>query len=285
MKRIFINSEKEIQRYLCKFYYIGSKVYFGSQRQHDKLSIEECIISALKKQKYLKDVKTSQIEFASRTDKLVSAKGAAFSFLTRKIPILMEINTTLPQNIGLWGYSKVPMDYLSRYNAIYRHYKYIVPMVSSYNIEIMRDACKILEGRHDFINFSRIKLGEDIKTIRDMDLVKLSVINDFFIFDFKSRAFLRQQIRRMVKKVLEVGAGEIGLEEFKQLLNPLKRISYQPSEAMGLILWDIRYKDQIKFFEDPKSIKRMKDFFIRKIEKHKLKYQLFRALQQDNFSQ
>jgi len=152
----------EKSRYIFKFYYIGSKKYHGSQRQPDYLTVEECLLNALKERKYIKDEKKSGFEVASRTDKYVSARGSTFSFVTEKKPILMEINAALPKNIGIWGYSKVPNDFYSRYNALYRHYKYIVPYsinfrrnITSNNLNKMIKACKTFEGRHDFSNFSK----------------------------------------------------------------------------------------------------------------------------------
>ena len=117
----------ENHRYLFKFYYIGKKKFHGSQRQKDLSTIEGYIIEKLIKKKYIKNIENSGIEFASRTDKFVSASGATFSCLTNKKPILIEINSKLPKEIGIWAFTKVPRDFSSRYHALLRHYKYIVP--------------------------------------------------------------------------------------------------------------------------------------------------------------
>ena len=150
----------EKTRYLFKFYYIGSRKYFGSQRQPNYLTIEETLITALQEKDYITDIKKSGFEVASRTDKFVSARGSAFSFITDKTPILMEINSALPKRIGIWAYTKVPLDYYSRYNAQFRHYKYVTRYFKrSLNINNMKRACKALEGRHDFRNFSKQENG------------------------------------------------------------------------------------------------------------------------------
>jgi len=283
-----IKTLSENRRYFFKFYYTGSENFYGSQRQKNLLTIEGCLINILKETNYIKSTKSSKIEFASRTDKFVSARGAVFSFNTEKDPILMEINRSLPKEIGVWAYAEVPNDFSSRFNADYRHYRYIVPQPLSYlkmmrfiDLEIMKDACKELEGKHDFKNFS--KFGkEDVKTIRDMDSVRIRVINDYIIFDIKSRAFLRQQVRRMVKKVLEVGTKEISIEDFLELFDSSKSFSYQPVEPEGLVLWDIKYDDSIEFKTDPKSVKRMLKYFKIQEQKHALKHYLFDILQHDN---
>ena len=281
----------EKTRYFFKFYYIGSKKYHGSQRQPDYLTVEECLLNALKERKYIKDDKKSGFEVASRTDKYVSARGSTFSVVTEKKPILMEINTALPKNIGIWGYSEVPQDFFSRYNALYRHYKYIVPYsinlrknITSNNLKEMIKACKTFEGRHDFSNFSKLE-NDNEKTTRDIMLASLRLDGDFLIFDFKSRAFLRQQIRRMVAKIFEIGLEIITFEEFLDLFNPSRTYSYQPADPLGLILWDINYGKKTQFTIDAKSKERMNKFFLLQEIKFSTKQKLFSLMQRNNISE
>jgi len=274
----------EKTRYLFKFYYIGSKKYFGSQRQPNYLTIEDNLITALLEKNYITDIKKSGFEVASRTDKYVSARGSAFSFITDKTPILMEINSALPKHIGVWAYTKVPLDYTSRYNAQFRHYKYIIPYSkSSLNAKDIKKACKALEGRHDFRNFSK-QDKEETKTIRDLLQAKTTIDGDFIIFDFKSRAFLRQQIRRMVAKILEVGLGIIKYDDFIDLFNPVKSISYQPADPFGLILWDVNYGSSVLLAIDKRSKDRMDNYFREKEQKYASKTKLFRLIQHNNIS-
>ncbi|MFX1366949.1 MAG: hypothetical protein ACFFCE_04390 [Promethearchaeota archaeon] len=277
-------------KYLFKIYYIGKKKYYGSQRQPNFLTIEQSILSALMNRGYIQKGSNSEFEFASRTDRLVSARGACFTCIIEKKPILMEINSVLPREIGFWAYTKVPLAFSSRNSAILRHYIYIVPVpvsilqkTSDININIMEKACLQLKGRHNFSNFSK-STTEIINTVRDMDSVILSIQNDHLIFQFISKSFLRQQIRRIIKKVLELGMGTILYEDFLKLFDPSKIYSYQPADPRGLILWDIKYNDKIKFIEDLKSKSRMNAFFSQKEIKFGLKYNLFKVLQQDNFS-
>ena len=281
----------EKSRYLFKFYYIGADEYYGSQRQPDYLTVEECLLNVLKERNYIIDDKKSGFEVASRTDKHVSARGSAFSFESEKKPILMEINTALPKNIGIWGYSEVPRDFRSRYNALYRHYKYIVPYsiifrrsVASRNLKEMIKACETFEGRHDFRNFSKREKGNE-KTIRDIMLASLRLDGDFLIFDFKSRAFLRQQIRRMVAKIFEVGLEIITFEEFLDLFNPSRTYSYQPANPLGLVLWDINYGNKTQFTIDAKSQERMQKFFLQQEMKFSTKQKLFSLMHHNNISE
>ena len=285
-----MRSLAEHQRYLFKFYYIGTNQFHGSQRQKDNLTIEQCLLKTLIQKNYIKNVKSSGFEAASRTDKLVSARGAAFSFISLKKPILMEINSILPDEIGLWAYAKVRENFSSRFNSICRHYKYIVPLPINLlkrdftlNLEIIKQACRQLEGKHNFKNFTkREKLTK--RTIRDIISASMMISDDYIIFDFKSKAFLRQQIRRMVKKLLELGTGIINFSEFIDLFNPSKDFSYQPADPTGLILWDIEFDDSIVIKVDPKSAERMSKYFLDQKLKFGHKHQLFKILHQNNLS-
>jgi tRNA pseudouridine38-40 synthase len=277
-------------KYLFKIYYLGTAKYYGSQRQPSYLTVEDCILKALVKKNYIRNIKLSGFEAASRTDRFVSARGACFTVILEKEPVLMEINSALPNDIGIWAYTKVPLDFYSRYNAILRHYVYLVPKPLSYlqktsliDIELMQKACKDLEGQHDFSNFFK-RYKNEKNPIRDMESVELSFENDFLIFQFKSKAFLRQQVRRMVKKILEVGMGEITYDEFIQLFDPQKEFSYQPSDPRGLILWDVIYDDKIKLTEDVKSKRRMESYLLKKKLNFDFKHQLFSLLQHHDFS-
>ncbi|MFX1419203.1 MAG: hypothetical protein ACFE9N_09815 [Promethearchaeota archaeon] len=275
-------------KFLFKIYYIGTNQYHGSQRQPDLPTIEQCFLTVLENKGYISEIENSEFEFASRTDRFVSARGACFTCIVRKKPILMEINSNLPREMGIWAYSKVPFDFSSRYQAVLRHYIYVVPTPLSYiqktsgiDLSIMEKACKELKGRHDFINFSK-RESESINTIKDMVSATLAIKDEYIIFEFKSKSFLRQQIRRMVKKILELGTHEITYDDFINLFNISEIISYQPADPKGLILWDTEYDKKIKFITDPKSIERMDNFFSSKKLIHRFKYNLFRFLQKDN---
>ena len=267
------------KRYLIKFYYIGTEKFYGSQRQKNLQTVENCLIQALKRRKYIETVKSSGIEFASRTDRYVSARGAAFSFISNKKPNLMEINSCLPKEIGLWAYSEVSKDFRSRFNAIRRHYRYITLKPEDIDLGMVHKACEELKGNHDFINFSKREKIE-VKTSRDLDYVgfKLSHFDEVLVFDFKSKGFLRQQIRRMVKKILELGMHQIEFEDFMRLFDRSNIISYQPADPTGLILWDIKFEDNIQYKIDKKSKERMESYFIEQEFNLGLRHKLFKVL-------
>ena len=267
---------KSAQRYFIKAYYLADQ-YFGSQRQNEENTIEDILLKRLIDKSYIKNESKSGFEAASRTDRFVSARGSVFSFITQKSFYPEELNSALPNDIGIRSVAKVPIDYKPRWNAIHRHYKYIfdypisyVKNKSEFDIDLIKQGCNLLKGRHNFINFA--KKDKDKNTIRDLDDVKLSIINDFLILDFYSRSYLRQQIRKMIKKLIELGTGKITLEEFKSLFNPNESFSYKPYSPNGLILWDVKYTKEVIFMENKKGKERMRNFF-----KQKYYYSFFRT--------
>lgn len=277
------------KKFFFKLYYIGKEKYYGSQRQDDVLTVEDKLIEILKKRGYISDEIQSEFQFASRTDRYVSARGGVFSVIPNKEPICMEINSYLPKDIGIWALAHAPINYSPRFNAISRHYRYIVPKSLSYlrkhhnfNLDLFKKACSQLEGTHDFQNFSKREIS--IKnTTRTLDEVNLEIINDTLIIDFISEAFLRQQIRRMIKKLLEVGMGEIKFEDFLNLFDSSNFISYESANPIGLILWDIHYDSNVDFREDKKSVERMNTYFLEQKHQNWLKYKLFSCLKENDF--
>ena len=115
-------------------------------------------------------------------------------------------------------------------------------------------------------------------------MVSVNLIESYLIFCFKSKSYLRQQVRRMVKKLIEVGMKELEFDEFLELFNISKEISYQPANPEGLILWDILYNDNCQFVIDTTSKTRMIRYLHQKEEKSNLKRILFHVLQHNNIS-
>ncbi len=86
----------------------------------------------------------------------------------------------------------------------------------------------------------------------------------------------------MVAKILEVGLDKISYEEFIDLFDPSKEISYQPADPFGLILWDINYGNNVSFVIDNKSKERRDKYFKEQEQKFALKKKLFNFMQHNN---
>jgi tRNA pseudouridine38-40 synthase len=111
-------------RIACKVFYLGDN-YRGFQFQPDVDTVEGKIKEALKETKLIKDDSTSNFQGASRTDALVHALGNVIAFNTNERVIIPMINQHLPKDIIIWAKKEVEDDFLPRFTAIKRHYKYI----------------------------------------------------------------------------------------------------------------------------------------------------------------
>ena len=86
------------------------------------------------------------------------------------------------------------------------------------------------------------------------------------------------------KRIIKLGIGDINWEQFLKLFDDSIELSYQPADPKGLVLWDIKYDDHLKFRIDLKSSERLKNYFLIQECKYAHKQQLFKILQQNDFS-
>ncbi|MFX1451652.1 MAG: tRNA pseudouridine(38-40) synthase TruA [Promethearchaeota archaeon] len=227
-------------RVACKLFYLGDN-YRGFQFQPDVDTVEGKIKEALKEAKVIKDDVTSQFQGASRTDALVHALGNVFAFNTNEKVIIPMINQFLPKDIIVWAKKEVKDDFLPRFEAIKRHYKYIT-RYNDENFKKIEIAAKKFIGYHDFKNFS--KKYENKNTFREIIELNVSQKSQFLIFDVIGTAFLYQMVRRIVNLLLDIGKGKLNEEivddYFSKELDASERIGPAPLENEGsLILWDI----------------------------------------------
>lgn len=116
----------------------------------------------------------------------------------------------------------VPDDFSARFDALTRHYKYIVVnrrsapvlrrnrvwwVARSLDIDAMRAAGKLLLGKHDFTSF-RATQCQAKSPIRTLDTLNIIQNGDEIVFEFSARSFLHHQVRNMVGTLVEIGMGK-----------------------------------------------------------------------------
>lgn len=246
-------------RIACKVFYLGYK-YKGFQFQPKVETVEGKIIEALKECKLINDNSTANFQAASRTDTSVHALGQVFAFNTNERFIIPVINQKLPKDIIIWAKKEVEDDFLPRFKALKRHYKYITKF-NDEDLDKMETAAKKFIGYHDFKNFS--KRNNEKNTYREIYDFRILQKGKFLIFDVIGNAFLYQMVRRMGKLILEIGRGKYNENDFDDYLikkiKLTKRIGPAPLENDGaLILWDVIYP--FEFEIDPYSFEKLKRF-------------------------
>jgi len=157
-----------------------------------------------------------------------------------------NINSELPSDIWAWGRAHVPLSFDARRAAVGRSYRYIL-YDSGYDIRTMRDVSELLQGIHDFKNFTLEKNGS---TIREIKSVAVRVLGSFVIIDVAADSFLWNMVRRIVTGFTLVGSGKRDVAWVEEMLNPDQHEEgLMAAPPHGLILTQVDYND-VNFVED-----------------------------------
>ncbi|MCK4405271.1 MAG: tRNA pseudouridine(38-40) synthase TruA [Hadesarchaea archaeon] len=224
-------------RYAFLVAYDGSR-YFGFVRQPGRPTIEAELLKAFKKCGVYRELKEARFRTAARTDRGVSALGQVVALDVIEEPNLPLINVCLPDDIAALAVAEVGPEFDPRRQAQSKHYRYICEAPPGFDLSLARRAARLLEGPHDFKQFCKHERGRS--TIGELEHASVSG-QKILSFDFIARAFLWQQVRRMVGALLGVGTGKFSLGEFKQMLEGQAKQAMRPAPPEGLILVGIRY--------------------------------------------
>lgn len=221
--------------------YDGSR-YFGFVRQPDTPTVEGEIIQALTSCGLVSKLEDCWYRIATRTDRGVSALGQVIALNAEREPDLMELNSRLPEDIAFLSWTPVSSKFDPRREAVSKHYKYVCELPPGFDLELVREMAKVLEGTHDFRCFC--KREPNRPTVASLMFAGVQAA-DCLSFDFVGPFFLRQQVRRMVEALLELGEGLISREWFLQAVEGVAPKSFKPAPAEGLFLAGIRYRKTV----------------------------------------
>ena len=158
--------------------------------------------------------------------------------------------------IAILKIKKRNLNFHARFSAKERIYKYIIfnqltkPIlqnkrgwfvIKNLELEIMKKAAKKLIGTHDFSTFraSGCNAKSPIKSIKS---VKIKKIKNCIEFEFRSRSFLKQQVRSMVGCLKYVGEKKWTVKKFTNVIKLTKRnLCAPPAPAEGLFLKKVLY--------------------------------------------
>ncbi len=149
--------------------------------------------------------------------------------------IIYGLNDRLPADINVLAVEDVQPTFHARHDATSRSYiyqistrrtafqkKFIWWVKDRLNVQAMADAAELIVGRHDFSAFSE----RDIRRVDEPTIVVVNeagiVVEDhLIIFRITASHFLWKMVRRLVGSLVEVGRGNVSLEEFGNLIeNP-----------------------------------------------------------------
>jgi|TARA_B100000929_G_scaffold57011_1_gene42665 tRNA pseudouridine38-40 synthase len=244
-------------RYQVLIEYDG-KDYVGWQKQKNGKSIQSQIQNCISK--ILKE--KIKLYGSGRTDSGVHAINQSAHFDTKETIInlfkfLSSLNHFLnPKKITIKKINKKKPSFHSRYSAKEREYKYIIlnrnapSVLENYKVwhlkkkldlNSMKKGAKKLVGTHNFNAFrsSNCDAESPIKTIKKISIIKK---NEKIIFTFRSKSFLKNQVRSMVGCLKYLGEKKWKDRDLDKVLNSKSRkFCAPPAPAHGLFLSKVIY--------------------------------------------
>ena len=204
--------------------------------------------------------KKTELIGAARTESGVHSYGQVANFKTDSDMKLYQmkhyLNRYLPQDVAVIEIEEVPERFHSSFNAksfIYQ-YKISVAEVNNvferkYNyysfdkldIELMKEAAKVLLGKHDFKAFSDNKRMKK-STVRDIYSIDIYGDNNEVIITIHGDDFWPNMVRIIVGTVIEIGRGDREVSTIKNILESKDRsLAGDTAPAQGLFLQEVLY--------------------------------------------
>ena len=244
-------------RYQILIEYVGTS-FVGWQIQKKGKSVQKTIQSTLSKLLRQK----IKLFSAGRTDAGVHSNEQSAHFdVKNKIQninkIIKSLNFFLNQKmISIINIKKKNINFHARYSAKERIYLYIINNSFSpstlnkdrewhirkkLDIKLIKKGCKKLIGTHDFSTFraSNCNAKSPIRTINE---IVVSKSKNRIKLKFKSKSFLKNQVRSMVGSLKYLGEKKWDLKKFESIIiNKDRKKVAPPAPACGLYLEKIIY--------------------------------------------
>ncbi len=238
-------------RFLVALGYHGH-AFHGSQVQPDVRTVEGSLIQALRRLTWWGD---GCLEMSSRTDAGVSVRmslaridlPASVSRSVSDARITSALNDNLPVGMVVLAARRAPSDSKIRY-AESRRYLYRLEAVEEWpsetDLDLVRSACSLIEGRHDFTNLSRPEEGRDPMRTVDECVPWCAGDGRPVGFSIRARSFLWNQVRRIASAISGVASGRVSLTDLESALSrPSDSIDLGRAPADGLVLWETYHSD------------------------------------------
>lgn len=235
--------------------------YAGWQIQKIGLGVQQRVEEAF--QKIFPSVK--RVHSSSRTDTGVHALGMIvhveipkeeFNMPVAKLGI--AINAHLPEDIRVMAAVRCPQSFHARFHASGKQYRYYVwnhfamnPLLRTQawqvgrplNLKVMRDAAKLIIGKHDFKSFAANRNYEMESTVRTIHRVDIQKRGNLITVIIEGDGFLYKMCRGIVGTLVYVGQGKIAVRDVKEILAAKDRSAAgMTAPAHGLVLWKVFYK-------------------------------------------
>ncbi|WP_181350995.1 tRNA pseudouridine(38-40) synthase TruA [Thalassobacillus sp. CUG 92003] len=247
-----------MQRVKCTLAYDGTD-FAGFQTQLNGRTVQEEVEKGL--QKLHKGEKTKVIA-SGRTDSGVHARGQVAHFDTwLDLPSLrwkMAFTSVLPPDIQVKEVVPVSDAFHARYDAVEKEYRYVIwndqdPDLFRRNytwhirkpldVKAMQEACRYIEGEHDFTSFCRPRAKVKGSKVRHLLKAHVTKHDQEIVFIFRGTGFLYNMVRILVGTLIGVGKGERAPEDLAEILEARDRHAAGfTAPAHALFLWEVTYE-------------------------------------------
>ena len=244
-------------RYQILIEYVGT-TFIGWQIQKKGKSVQKIIQSTLSKLLKQKIILYS----AGRTDREVHASEQSAHFdVKNKIQnidkIIKSLNFFLnKKKISIINIIKRNKNFHARYSAKERVYKYFIinrlatPVIENerawhirkkLDIKLLKKGAKKLEGTHDFSTMRATNCYAK-SPIKKINKITIKKVNSKIEIEFRSKSFLRNQVRSMVGCLKYLAEKKWNIKKFENVLKSKKRKNCAPpAPACGLYLEKVIY--------------------------------------------
>lgn len=242
--------------YAVRLSYLGG-AFSGWQRQPHAPSVQQTLEEALTR---LNGGHRVLVAGAGRTDAGVHAKGQVVSFRLDRdwdpSRFKLALNAHLPESVRGIEVARVPSSFHARRSAQWREYiyflwtaGYIYPYIAPYvwwnrawkDLTILKKACALLEGTHDFSAFCRLNDCPE-NAIRTLHSVRLVRKGPLVRLRIRGNAFLTNMIRIILGNFDQLARGRRDLKWFNDLLCGGDRThSARTAPPNGLFFWKVSY--------------------------------------------
>lgn len=181
---------------------------------------------------------------SGRTDSGVHALGQVVkvSIELEILPgkLLKALNGNLPQDIRVIGADHSDPEFMPTVHAISKEYHYrftfgrapsaiqgdlIANHSFELDLELMREACKIFVGEHDFMNYfcEGTEVSSTVREIFECEIIEIpqgqwEMLPSHYVFRVLGNGFLKQMVRLLMGAVWNVGRGKISIADLKASL-------------------------------------------------------------------
>jgi len=244
-------------RYQILIEYVGTP-FIGWQIQKKGKSVQKIIQSTLSKLLKQKIILYS----AGRTDREVHASEQSAHFdVENKIQnidkMIKSLNFFLnKKKISIINIIKRNKNFHARYSAKERVYKYFIinrlatPVIENerawhirkkLDVKLLKEGAKKLRGTHDFSTMRATNCYAK-SPIKKINKITIKNINKKIQIEFRSKSFLRNQVRSMVGCLKYLAEKKWNIKKFENVLKSKKRKNCAPpAPACGLYLKKIIY--------------------------------------------